>query len=120
MIISSRTPEGQPFRCLVCGKESKFGHADNGEDDPCVECKVKDCLARKNDHSSWILAHLNSFFFYGYLFSLYGLFVSLVCTLIFFGPTYPIIIFGVLLILVKTAIAVMVRLFPDFYRKTEP
>ena len=31
MIISSRTPEGQPFRCPVCGEDTDLERTDQGD-----------------------------------------------------------------------------------------
>lgn len=38
MTISSRTPEGLPFRCPVCGKESSIEPSSATGDAPCPRC----------------------------------------------------------------------------------
>jgi len=38
MVISSRTPDGQPDRCHVCGSEIKLEPSDPAADAPCVRC----------------------------------------------------------------------------------
>jgi anti-sigma B factor antagonist len=38
MVISSRTPEGQPNRCPVCGSASKIEPSDPAGDAPCPAC----------------------------------------------------------------------------------
>ncbi len=38
MVISSRTPEGRPNRCPVCGSRLKIEPSDTTEDAPCPYC----------------------------------------------------------------------------------
>jgi acyl carrier protein len=38
MIISSRTPEGLPSRCTLCGAENNIEFSDPGDDAPCPNC----------------------------------------------------------------------------------
>jgi anti-anti-sigma factor len=38
MVISSRTPEGQANRCIVCGSEVKIQPSDPACDAPCPRC----------------------------------------------------------------------------------
>jgi anti-anti-sigma factor len=38
MVISSRTPDGQPDRCHVCGSEIKIESSDPAGDVPCPRC----------------------------------------------------------------------------------
>lgn len=36
--ISTRTPEGLPSRCPLCGAEARLEYAVTGDDAPCPEC----------------------------------------------------------------------------------
>jgi acyl carrier protein len=36
--ISSRTPEGLPSRCAVCGAANNIEYSDTGDDAPCPNC----------------------------------------------------------------------------------
>lgn len=38
MTVSSRTPEGSPFRCSVCGYEGRIDPSKPGRDAPCPSC----------------------------------------------------------------------------------
>src|SRR5260370_39930503 len=38
MTVSSRTPEGSPFRCLVCGYEGRIDPSKPDLDAPCPSC----------------------------------------------------------------------------------
>ena len=38
MVVSSRTPEGLPSRCVLCGAENKLEFSDPGGDAPCPSC----------------------------------------------------------------------------------
>ena len=38
MVISSRTPEGQPNHCLVCGADLRIEPSDPAGDAPCPRC----------------------------------------------------------------------------------
>jgi anti-sigma B factor antagonist len=38
MVISSRTPEGQPNICPVCGSHVRIEHSDPAGDAPCPQC----------------------------------------------------------------------------------
>jgi anti-anti-sigma factor len=38
VVISSRTPEGQPNRCPVCGSDLKIEPSDPAGDAPCPQC----------------------------------------------------------------------------------
>ena len=38
MTISSRTPEGLPSRCPLCGAKTNIDYSDTGGDAPCPKC----------------------------------------------------------------------------------
>ena len=48
MIISSRTPEGHPIRCVLCGAETNVEFSDPAGDAPCPNC----------GHLLWLSAEL--------------------------------------------------------------
>lgn len=52
MIVSSRTPEGLPSRCTLCGAESNLEFSDPAGDAPCPNC----------GHLLWLSATLLSSF----------------------------------------------------------
>jgi anti-anti-sigma factor len=48
MEISTRTPEGEPIRCEVCGSELKIEPADPSRDAPCTRCGHRVWFAWEN------------------------------------------------------------------------
>ena len=38
MTVSSRTPEGMPSKCPLCGAKTNIGYSDPGQDAPCPRC----------------------------------------------------------------------------------
>jgi predicted RNA-binding Zn-ribbon protein involved in translation (DUF1610 family) len=52
MIISSRTPEGQPFHCPICGKEARIDRSHVADDATCPNCGSLLWL-RTRSRSNW-------------------------------------------------------------------
>lgn len=47
MTVSSRTPEGYPSHCPLCGAETKLEYSEPAGDAPCPSCG---CLLWKSEH----------------------------------------------------------------------